>query len=214
MSREASALYLLSIVLYIATPATAQERLGRVRVEVRHEDETLADAIVVVNGTEYRTDEAGRLTFSAPAGELTFIAFKDGFSPSTASIVVVADTELDVRIDLELQPAVEEEVTVVATTRSGRRIEDQPMRVEVLEREEIEEKMLMTPGDIVMLLNETGGLRVAATSPSLGAASVRIQGDARPLHEISLGRPAAVRGAAGRARASPDPGPWISVKSK
>ncbi len=50
------------------------------------------------------------------------------------------------------------------------------MRVEVLVREEIEEKMLMTPGDIVMMLNEMGGMRVQATSPSLGAASVRIQG--------------------------------------
>jgi iron complex outermembrane receptor protein len=34
----------------------------------------------------------------------------------------------------------------------------------------------MTPGDIVMMLNEMGGLRVQSTSPSLGAASVRIQG--------------------------------------
>ena len=34
----------------------------------------------------------------------------------------------------------------------------------------------MTPGDIVMMLNEMGGLRVQATSPSLGASSVRIQG--------------------------------------
>jgi iron complex outermembrane receptor protein len=50
------------------------------------------------------------------------------------------------------------------------------MRVEVLVREEIEEKMLMTPGDIVMMLNEMGGMRVQATSPSLGASSVRIQG--------------------------------------
>jgi iron complex outermembrane receptor protein len=36
--------------------------------------------------------------------------------------------------------------------------------------------MLMTPGDIVMMLNEMGGMRVQATSPSLGAASVRVQG--------------------------------------
>src|SRR6266508_4803168 len=50
------------------------------------------------------------------------------------------------------------------------------MRVEVLDREEIEEKIMMTPGDIVMMLNEMGGLRVQTTSPSLGAASIRIQG--------------------------------------
>jgi len=72
-------------------------------------------------------------------------------------------------------PEVEEFVEVSAT-RTGKRLEDQPMRVEVLEREEVEEKMLMTPGDIVMMLNEMGGMRVQATSPSLGAASVRIQG--------------------------------------
>jgi len=72
-------------------------------------------------------------------------------------------------------PEVHEEVTVAAT-RTDKRIDDIAMRVEVLGREEIEEKMLMTPGDIVMMLNEMGGMRVQATSPSLGAASVRIQG--------------------------------------
>jgi outer membrane receptor for ferrienterochelin and colicins len=46
----------------------------------------------------------------------------------------------------------------------------------VLDREELEEKIMMTPGDIVMTLNEMGGMRVQATSPALGAASVRIQG--------------------------------------
>src|SRR5687768_11101389 len=69
-----------------------------------------------------------------------------------------------------------EETVVVEATRTGTRLEDEPMRVEVLQREEIEEKMLMTPGDIVMMLNEMGGMRVQATSPSLGAASVRVQG--------------------------------------
>ena len=70
---------------------------------------------------------------------------------------------------------IEEEIIVTAT-RTGGRIDDQPTRVEVLTREEIEEKMLMTPGDIVMMLNEMGGMRVQATSPSMGAATVRIQG--------------------------------------
>lgn len=70
---------------------------------------------------------------------------------------------------------IEQEVTVSAT-RTDRRIEDEPIRVEVIDREELQEKLMMTPGDIVMLLNEMGGLRVQATSPSLGAASIRIQG--------------------------------------
>lgn len=35
---------------------------------------------------------------------------------------------------------------------------------------------MMTPGDVSMLLNETNGLRVQTTSPSLGGANLRIQG--------------------------------------
>src|ERR1051325_3189938 len=34
---------------------------------------------------------------------------------------------------------------------------------------------MMRPGDIVMMLNEMGGMRVQATSPSLGAVNVRRQ---------------------------------------
>jgi iron complex outermembrane receptor protein len=105
----------------------------------------------------------------------------------------------DVIVELRAQPTVEETVTVVASTRTDKRLEDQPMRVEVVDREEIDEKVMMTPGDVVMLLNETGGMRVQATSPSLGAASVRIQGmrgrytrflsDGLPLfgEQVSLG---------------------------
>lgn len=65
---------------------------------------------------------------------------------------------------------------LVTSTRTGQRVQDEPLRVEILGQEEIVEKALMTPGNIAMLLNETGGLRVQVTSPSLGAANIRVQG--------------------------------------
>ncbi|WP_443486863.1 TonB-dependent receptor plug domain-containing protein [Novosphingobium aerophilum] len=65
---------------------------------------------------------------------------------------------------------------VVQATRSGRRVQDEPIRVDILDREEIEEKLLMRPGNIAMLVSETPGVRVQTTSPSLGAANIRIQG--------------------------------------
>ena len=101
---------------------------------------------------------------------------KPGFAPTTASVQVAAARLKTSSWSCSHNRPLEETVTVVASTRTDKRLEDQPMRVEVLAREEIEEKMLMTPGDIVMMLNEMGGMRVQATSPSLGAASVRIQG--------------------------------------
>lgn len=70
----------------------------------------------------------------------------------------------------------EMETIVVQATRSGRRVQDEPIRVEVINREEIEEKALMRPGNISMLVAETGGIRVQTTSPALGAANIRIQG--------------------------------------
>jgi outer membrane receptor for ferrienterochelin and colicins len=69
-----------------------------------------------------------------------------------------------------------EETVVVSATRSDRRLQDEPLRIEVIDREEIEEKALMTPGSVAMLLGETTGLRVQTTAPSMGAANVRIQG--------------------------------------
>jgi iron complex outermembrane receptor protein len=74
------------------------------------------------------------------------------------------------------EPPEIEETIVVTATRSDRRIQDEPLRVEVIGREEIEEKALMTPGSVAMLLGETTGLRVQVTAPSIGAANVRIQG--------------------------------------
>ena len=62
----------------------------------------------------------------------------------------------------------------VSATRTGARIQDSPLHVEVLQQEEIEEEVMMKPGDMVMLLNEMGGMRVQTTSPSLGAASLRV----------------------------------------
>jgi outer membrane receptor for ferrienterochelin and colicins len=70
---------------------------------------------------------------------------------------------------------VQQQVTVYATRTEGR-LEDQPTRVELLDQDEVDEKTMMTPGNIVMMLNETSGLRVQTTSPSLGSSSVRIQG--------------------------------------
>jgi outer membrane receptor protein involved in Fe transport len=75
----------------------------------------------------------------------------------------------------KLATTVVEEIFVQAT-RSRRRVQDEPIRVEVLSQEEIEEKLLMRPGNISMMLNETGGLCVQVTSPALGSANVRVHG--------------------------------------
>jgi iron complex outermembrane receptor protein len=83
-----------------------------------------------------------------------------------------------------------EEEIIVQATRSGRRVQDEPVRVEVIGREEIEEKLLMRPGNIALILSETGGLRVQVTSPALGASNIRVHGmDGRYTQLLADGLP-------------------------
>ncbi len=74
------------------------------------------------------------------------------------------------------------EEIIVQSTRSGRRILDGALRVEAFSGEEIEEKLLMRPGNISMMLNETGGLRVQVHISRIGIRERKSTRNAWPLH--------------------------------
>jgi len=160
----------------LAAVSTVQAQHGQLSVTVRGEGAPLRGATVRAGTSTTETDQAGAAVLELPAGLVRVEVELEGYFPLETEVRVIAGEAVGLDVDLVEIADVEEEVVVVATTRTGRRLEDQPTRVEVLDREEIEEKMLITPGDVVMMLNEMGGMRVQATSPSLGAASVRVQG--------------------------------------
>ena len=139
---------------------------------VVHDGKPVAGADVRCGEAVASTDQAGKATIAIPPAGCTLVVSKDGLAPVTQP---VGQGTSAIEVTLEELPEVEERVTVAAT-RTGRLASDQPLRVEVVGREEIEEKLLMTPGDIAMLLNETSGIRLQATSPALGAATLRVQG--------------------------------------
>jgi outer membrane receptor for ferrienterochelin and colicins len=64
----------------------------------------------------------------------------------------------------------------VSASRLGRIVIESATRTEIINLEEIQEKALMRPGNISMLVAETGGVRVQTTSPALGSANIRLQG--------------------------------------
>lgn len=106
-------------------------------------------------------------------------------------IALAQDTQGEQEVTSEAREGEEEaEDIVVQATRSGRRVQDEPTKVEVINREEIEEKILMRPGNIAMILSETGGLRVQVVSPALGNANIRVQGmDGRFTQLLADGLP-------------------------
>ena len=168
-----SVLVLLPVAAGAQTPAPARVE---VRVFVRHEGESVAGAVVTSGAASQTTDRAGRVVLQLPLGPQVIVVSRDGFLPATVTATVSVGLVEAILVDLVAAPDVDEEVIVVASTRSGKRLEDQPLRVEVVPGEEVQEKIMMAPGDISMLLAETNGLRVQTSSPSLGGANVRIQG--------------------------------------
>lgn len=137
------------------------------------------------------TNETGEARLALPgsflsavgSGSLLITARHPGFLEQSVTAPIPTGAEGRVELRLARDEAasraadpVEVAGITVGLTRTAGRVQDQPLRVEVLDREEIEEKLLMSPGNIVMLLNETGGLRVQTTSPALGAANIRVQG--------------------------------------
>lgn len=136
----------------------------------------IAGVTVSAGGRSATTDASGVATLALPPGPVSVIATKDGYEPATVRVDVVAGAERAVRLVLTAKPSGRDQATVVVSTRSGLRIDDQAVPVEVVGRSEIEEKMLMAPGNIVRLLDGNAGLRVQTTSPELGLAMVRIQG--------------------------------------
>lgn len=120
--------------------------------------------------------------------QLSLLALLAG---SAGAPQLAAPINTSVEAPVPSKPEAEEgEEIVVQATRSGRRIGDEPVRVEVLNREEIEEKILMRPGNIATILSETGGLRVQVTAPAIGAANIRVQGlDGRFTQLLADGLP-------------------------
>ena len=148
---------------------------ANVRVRVLHDSLPVAGAIVRSGRVSGQTASTGEVILRLPLGAHTVIVTRLGFVPDTIAVTLAANQDTTVVSALEAQAA-EMESIVIASTRTERRVEDSPLRVEVVDEEEVAEKTAMTPGDIAMMLNETSGLRVQTTSPSLGGASVRVQG--------------------------------------
>lgn len=177
---------------------SARQPQATVRILVESGGEPLGSVRIVAGSTTTLTGTNGRASLTLPPGPQRLVASRMGYEPASVQLSLRAGQ--DTTVTLSLSRHVDElEELVVSVTRSTRRVADEPARIEVIGEEEIAEKVMMTPGDIAMLLNETGGLRVQQTSPSLGAANVRVQGlrgrytlllsDGLPLHGEAAGGP-------------------------
>lgn len=81
-----------------------------------------------------------------------------------------------IKVILLKQQSVELNQIIVSSTRTENRIENTPVRVEVLGLDEVNEEIGIKPGNISKLLGETSGVLVQQTSAASGNVAFRIQG--------------------------------------
>jgi iron complex outermembrane receptor protein len=164
------------LLAVMAMPALAQPAQSTIRVQVKAEAGPVENADVTASGGHSsKTGPDGIAVLTVALGHVDVNVTKEGFFPARASLDVDVAKEWQLEIELQPQKEQQQEITVYAT-RTDTRLQDSPLHVEVVSQDEINEEMAMRPGDISMLLNEMGGMRVQTTSPALGASSVRVQG--------------------------------------
>jgi outer membrane receptor for ferrienterochelin and colicins len=76
----------------------------------------------------------------------------------------------------EKETAAAEETVVVTTTRVPSLVGDEPLRIEAVPSEEIEENLTVQPGNISTLLNELPSARIQSAAPGLGGVGLQLRG--------------------------------------
>jgi outer membrane receptor for ferrienterochelin and colicins len=171
---------LLAVILapLISVPASAQRPdSGAVQITVEESMGMLAGFRVQAAGKTTGTDVTGKARLVLPVGRQTISVTRVGFKPAEVSVVVVRDSVVTARVAMAMgEMAMEMAAVKISATRTEKLAGETPIRVEVVEEMEVDEKTLMSPSGIGMLLNETPGIRVQAAAPGLGTGSVRILG--------------------------------------
>ncbi len=165
----------LFVLLLAIAPAFGQTTL-LIRVEdslthqpviaatVRTATKPIVGAVTDVNGM-------ARIT-NVPAGVKTLMASAVGYETETFPITSGADT-LVFRLKTA-EEAIEE--VIVTATRTNSRIEDLPIKVEVLGQEDMDEESAVVPGNVSSILGDISIIHIQRTSAVNGNQAIRMQG--------------------------------------
>lgn len=166
------ALMMIVCPLYLTIGA---QQTARVSVVVSSQGKPLPDAIVRADSVGSRTDSTGTAQLVLPAGSHRLQVVKLGYAPDSISFSLTAG--IDTTISIGLSERVHTTAPVIVTAaRTEQRIEDVPLRVEVLAGEDVDEKTAMRPGDLTQMVAEIPGVRVQPSAPGIGGANLRVQG--------------------------------------
>jgi outer membrane receptor for ferrienterochelin and colicins len=136
----------------------------------------------LIGASVFETSSSGSSTDQNGIAQLTNL--REGQHQLKVSFVGYVDTLVSVSIPftgteflIALTPVEEQlEEIVVSSTRTNARIEDLPLKVEVLGLEEMDEESALVPGNIASILGDLAVITIQRTNPLNGNDAIRMQG--------------------------------------
>ena len=179
-------------LFFICLQDVKSQHLTRFKVLNASDSTPIASVTVLLNDLPIATtDSVGMVECNVQAGK-DFIGFSaKGFTPKKVSIPVSVEKELVIYLIEEVDKL--EDVIIVSSTRSNQPIESAPIKVEVLDAEEMKEESMVKPATVLGIIGDISGVQVQQISAVSGSSNIRIQGlegrytqilrDGMPLYE-------------------------------
>ncbi len=170
-------LFFILLIFFFAQSSLAQN-IFKSKIVDEISKEPVIGATGILRGTNLgsSSDIVGSLTISNVPNGKQEIEFRSiGYKTKVRSFSFPLSNSDTIEVKLEPAQTNLDEI-VVSSTRSSRSIDDIPMRIETITAGELEEKAVMQPASIKMLLTESTGIQTQQTSATSASASIRIQG--------------------------------------
>lgn len=174
-------LLFLALLMMFTSTIFAQNLSINFKLEDSTNHEVLIGASVRLLNTKKAiggsADVNGLVTLkNLPTGKQLFEASFIGYEKKQIEITLPLSEEKQPFV-IALSPSKEdlEEVTVTAT-RTNSRIEDLPIKVEVLGQEDMDEESAVVPGNVASILGDISIIHIQKTSPTNGNQAIRMQG--------------------------------------
>ncbi len=170
-------LYLIPLLCFTFCEVAAQNTL-RVTVRDSSTGEALTGATILLQHTTNgaATDVNGNAELANIAdGNLTFEVSLIGYTKKTFNVLFPRTEVQPLKVLLAQNQSQLQEI-VVTSTRTNSRIEDAPIKAEVLGQEDLTEENSIKPGNVSSILGDVSSIQIQQLSPVNNNSVVRMQG--------------------------------------
>ncbi|HEX5070325.1 MAG TPA: TonB-dependent receptor, partial [Vicinamibacterales bacterium] len=157
--------------------SAAQAPTASLAVHVVDAGGGVAGATVMAGGQSGVTDSTGAAVLGLPPGSYRVVATKDGYGIAVGSAEIAAGPGTRIiRLELTMKPGGQDDPVVVGSTRIATRLEQQALPIEVAGARTVADTTLISPANVVTVLDNMQTVRARMTSPELGLTMFRIRG--------------------------------------